>query len=72
MGWTVINFVFHLPQNLGENGKNPRTSKSVATQGWHSKDKFSIWCGALSQHMIEFESSYDVWAFIWGLRVDFS
>ena len=37
MDWTVINFVFHLPHNLGENGKNPRTSISVTTQGWYSK-----------------------------------
>ena len=71
MDWTVINFVFHLPHNLGENGKNARTSKIVATQGWHSKNKLSIWCSAVSQYMIEFSSRYDVSAIL-GLRVDFS
>ena len=60
MDRTVINFVFHLPHNLGENGKNARTSKIVATQGWHSKDKLSVWCGAVSQYMIEFEFRYVV------------
>ena len=72
MDWTVINFVFHLPHNLGENGKNARTSKIVATQGWHSKDKLSIWCGAVSQYMIEFGSRYYFSGFVLGPRVDFS
>ena len=72
MDWTVINFVFHLPHNLGENGKNARTSKIVATQGWHSKDKLSIWCGAASQYMILSEIRCDVSGFVLGPRVDFS
>ena len=72
MDWTVINFVFHLPHNLGENGKNSRTSKMVATQGWHSKDKVSIWCGAVGQYMIVFDPGYHVSAFVLGLRVDSS
>ena len=42
MDWTAIKFVFHLPYTLGKNGKNPRTSKIVATQGWHSKNKLSM------------------------------
>ena len=70
--WTVVNFVFHLPHSLGKMVKNPRTSKIVAAQGWHSKDKLSIWCGAASQYMIVFELRYDVSGFILGPRVDFS
>ena len=61
-----------MPHNLGENGKNARTSKIIATQGWHSKDKLSIWYGAVSQYMIRSKSRYGVSAFILGLRVDFS
>ena len=72
MDWTVINFVFHLPHNLGGNGKNSRTSKMVATQGWHSKDKVSIWCGAVGQYMIVLKTGYHVSAFVLGLRVDSS
>ena len=60
-----------MPYNLGKNGKNPTTSKIVATQGWHSKNKLSMWCGAVSKYMIEFDYRYDVSAIL-GLRVDFN
>jgi len=60
MGWTVINFVFHLPHNLRENGKNPRTRISVATQGWYSK-KLLLWCSDLTLHVILLVGKFDVY-----------